>query len=236
MDKEDIFFKLKHGIWIISAGSLTLTTSLLFYAYFINGAYNGREPSQYAGDISALSALVNCHIVTFAMYWNLGEYHSIPKKILGFSVPHWKVWAKWLAIFAPIMLAANLINMYTLNAFSGVPFKDHIVISFINMTSPFYLKVLTFFLVAGTAPLCEETIFRGFMFPYLERKISYQWAALISSALFSIAHMNIRSLFPLFVFGYILALIYKETRSLWLVIFLHSINNAAAMYLALMYR
>jgi membrane protease YdiL (CAAX protease family) len=101
--------------------------------------------------------------------------------------------------------------------------------------------------VAGTAafvciiaPMCEETIFRGFLFGTLRRmRISVAgrqlgpWvAAVIVAILFGLAHTgsaNAEYLIPLGFLGFVLCLVRWRTRSLYPGMALHSANNSLAL-------
>jgi uncharacterized protein len=81
---------------------------------------------------------------------------------------------------------------------------------------------------ALVAPVCEEIFFRGFAFPGLLNAMSALAAALLSSALFAIAHTDLGSLVPLFVIGLVLAWARWRTNSLWPGIIIHMANNTLA--------
>ena len=78
------------------------------------------------------------------------------------------------------------------------------------------------------APICEETFFRGFVFPGLCRGMPLGWAIVISSLLFAVTHADPGSFLVLFVIGLALAFLRWRTNSIWPGIFLHTINNSLA--------
>jgi membrane protease YdiL (CAAX protease family) len=56
------------------------------------------------------------------------------------------------------------------------------------------------------------------------------WAAIVvSSLLFGVAHVDLGSFAPLVVIGLLLGVVRYKTRSLWPSIFLHTLNNVAAL-------
>jgi membrane protease YdiL (CAAX protease family) len=69
-------------------------------------------------------------------------------------------------------------------------------------------------LVCLIAPLAEETIFRGFLYGWLRRRLTVLPAVVISAALFSAAHVVLVLALPLFGVGVILALLYEYSDSL----------------------
>ncbi|MGH7723342.1 MAG: lysostaphin resistance A-like protein [Candidatus Dormibacteria bacterium] len=69
-------------------------------------------------------------------------------------------------------------------------------------------------LVCLIAPVCEEMIFRGFIYGWLRRRLPILPAVLISAAVFSAAHVVLVLALPLFGVGVILALLYEYSDSL----------------------
>lgn len=79
------------------------------------------------------------------------------------------------------------------------------------------------------APLCEEVMFRGYLYPVL-KKFAGGWPAALSSALvFGCAHGDLTALLPLFLFGCLLVFIYEKTGSLWAPIAVHCCFNSATV-------
>lgn len=78
------------------------------------------------------------------------------------------------------------------------------------------------------APLWEEVLFRGFLYPVLKSKWGKWSAILATSVLFAGMHAHIPTLFPLFLFGIVLALIYERYGSLGYAIMLHAIFNVVS--------
>ena len=86
-----------------------------------------------------------------------------------------------------------------------------------------YLGVLSIVL----APLVEETIFRGVLYPSV-KKLGYPKAALFGTALaFAAIHGNLMTFVPLTFLAVVLALLYEVTDNLFAPILTHSFFNAA---------
>jgi uncharacterized protein len=79
------------------------------------------------------------------------------------------------------------------------------------------------------APLVEETFFRGFVFAGLRARYDWRWAAVISSALFAAAHMELTFFIPAFMSGCLLAYLYQRSNSVWPGVIIHAATNAIAM-------
>ncbi|MGF1458928.1 MAG: lysostaphin resistance A-like protein [Leptolyngbyaceae cyanobacterium] len=83
------------------------------------------------------------------------------------------------------------------------------------------------------APFLEEFLFRGFLLHRLSARWNPPLAVLLSSLAFGLLHGNV---IGLTIFGLVMALLYLRTQSLWVVIAVHSGNNAIAAGLDLLSR
>lgn len=86
------------------------------------------------------------------------------------------------------------------------------------------------------APLCEEFLFRGFLFQGLRRRWSFWPAALVSGALFAILHGEAIRLPALTEAGVILASAYERRRTLVASITTHLTLNVIAVAVTLAFR
>ncbi len=75
------------------------------------------------------------------------------------------------------------------------------------------------------APLAEEVIFRGYLYPVLKRFTEPVFAAIIVSVIFAIIHHNVAALAPLATLSILLIISYELTASLWVPIAIHSLFN-----------
>ena len=82
---------------------------------------------------------------------------------------------------------------------------------------------------AVAAPLAEETFFRGFLFAGLRKSLGWQKAAIISSLLFALMHLEWTAIFPIFMIGFIFAYLYQRSNSIWPAVILHVGNNLMAL-------
>ncbi|MEA2220670.1 MAG: protease family protein [Solirubrobacteraceae bacterium] len=92
--------------------------------------------------------------------------------------------------------------------------------------------VLVVVLVTVVAPLAEEMLFRGYLFPTLRNWSGVLPAAILTGLLFGAVHIGsspIGYALPLAAFGFGLCLLYHVTGSLYPGIALHAMNNAIAL-------
>jgi hypothetical protein len=86
-------------------------------------------------------------------------------------------------------------------------------------------------MITVIAPICEEFIFRGFLFPVLWKKWGFAAGVLISSILFGLLHATgtpVALLLPLMILAVVLCFLRAWSGSLLPGIALHSFNNAIA--------
>ena len=89
--------------------------------------------------------------------------------------------------------------------------------------------VWLFVLGAIAAPIAEEFLFRGLLYPLLRNRLSVAVAVGISAFAFAFVHF-IPPLIPaLLVMGVVLALLVEHFKSLYPAILVHALNNAVAL-------
>lgn len=103
------------------------------------------------------------------------------------------------------------------------------IVSVLRHSDNIPLIAVICFSAAIAAPIVEELIFRGYLYPIM-KKYTGAWFALISSSLlFGIIHVSLVPLIPLALFGAILVLLYEYTESIWTPIIAHCIFNTATL-------
>lgn len=133
-----------------------------------------------------------------------------------------------------LMLLSFLFNFVygSALAFFGLRMQVDLVPILQSLSSPWL------FLIGGAviAPIVEEIFFRGFIFAGLRPYYGWQKAALISSLIFALVHLTLNAIVPIFILGYIFALLYQVSDSIWPSILMHVLTNTlalgAAYYLA----
>ena len=75
------------------------------------------------------------------------------------------------------------------------------------------------------APLAEEMVFRGILYPTIKQAGFPRTAWWVTSLIFGAIHLNLVSFVPLTVFSLLLIWIYEKTGSLWASITAHSLFN-----------
>jgi uncharacterized protein len=89
-----------------------------------------------------------------------------------------------------------------------------------------YLVLL--FVIAGSAGICEEILFRGFILRAYE-KLGMWPNIIVTALLFSILHLNIQNILAPFFLGIVLGFVVYKTNSIFAGIIGHFINNAISV-------
>lgn len=93
------------------------------------------------------------------------------------------------------------------------------------------LLVASALLTTVIAPICEETLFRGYIFAALSKWRGWLPGAVLTGILFGAVHLGsapVEDLIPLGVLGFALCVLYRRTGSIYPCIAVHSLNNSIA--------
>ncbi|MET3933663.1 type II CAAX endopeptidase family protein [Arthrobacter sp. OAP107] len=89
--------------------------------------------------------------------------------------------------------------------------------------------VVALLLALVAAPVAEEMLFRGLLYPLLRRRVGIVAAVLVTAAGFSLLHANVVQFAATLPLAVLLALVYERTRVLWPCVLLHLAFNLAAV-------
>jgi membrane protease YdiL (CAAX protease family) len=91
--------------------------------------------------------------------------------------------------------------------------------------------LIAYFALAITPAICEEILFRGLILSALLKKFSPSISIIVSAGLFAAFHMDLYRFLPTMVLGLLLGWIVYKTRSIFLSILFHFMNNALSVLL-----
>ncbi|PKP00009.1 MAG: hypothetical protein CVU13_00395 [Bacteroidetes bacterium HGW-Bacteroidetes-8] len=129
----------------------------------------------------------------------------------------------------PLVFSFNLVTE-PLTMWMEVPqfFKDLMLQIQTNKLSSF-LAIVIF------APLLEEIFCRGIILRGLLHHTTPAKAIIWSAVMFGVMHLNPWQAIPAFLLGLLMGWIYWRTRSLWIVIFIHFINNGFSYLITILF-
>lgn len=92
-------------------------------------------------------------------------------------------------------------------------------------------NLLAFATLVVLAPIAEEVVFRGYLYGKLKRYVPTIVAAIVTSLLFGIVHLQWNVGIDVFVLSLVLCGLRSLTGSIWAGILVHMIKNAIAYYI-----
>jgi membrane protease YdiL (CAAX protease family) len=136
--------------------------------------------------------------------WRTGK--AGPAKLIAFGL------ATWLCAIPLNVLVGVVTTKFLGQQASSNPVIT-ILLDAVRSNDP--MAALVFMFTLGVMPaICEETLFRGFLYPSLRWRFGPFVSMVISAVIFSSIHLDFAGTVPLFVLGFLFAFIYERTRSL----------------------
>jgi hypothetical protein len=128
------------------------------------------------------------------------------------------------AVALPLVIAAALTTQGLFH-WLELPFERQPIFDQLGADWPATHLLALFFLIGVVAPVCEELLFRGILFPWLAARFGAGIALVAHSLLFAAIHQHAATLIPLFVLSLLLGLAYARTRNLGVAVWLHAFFN-----------
>ena len=155
-------------------------------------------------------------------------------------------WKQWYHVFwiGPSAVLSMWIVLAILQASGYVKFMESITggnstqdaVKLLRESTDNLAVGLMAFSAAIVAPIAEEVIFRGYLYP-VAKKYSGPWVGMLfSSLVFAAGHGNVPLMLPLFLLGMIMAYSYEKTGSILAPISIHFCFNSATVLMQLTVR
>ncbi|MHB8995686.1 MAG: CPBP family glutamic-type intramembrane protease [Armatimonadota bacterium] len=213
------------------------TVALLYFALAVGGVLAGlamrQIPQSPAMDVTrAVVAALQYLLFTGAVIAFILSRVRAPRnrrlKALGVRTPRLpKLIAEGIGGYG-VLLVILAVSGFGRTAMTGVLQAGE---SFVMNVHTLPAKVLLFVLICVVAPVVEELIFRGFVYPGLRRRMTVGAAVLSSALLFALMHNNPGALVPITLIGIVLAVLYERNRSIIPAIVCHALNNTFVFFL-----
>ncbi|MDO4622370.1 MAG: CPBP family intramembrane metalloprotease [Eubacteriales bacterium] len=190
------------------------------------GRFSGEyEIDAMAKEVTAMPLLVS---ITFYAGALLLQYKNfkVDEMRFGSSRNNWPVW-KWAAACLTLVCAGHAWSIVLLHSGLTAVFTGYTTVGVKAFENQNLFLLLLSTVVLG--PVCEEVFFRGMTF----RRARAQWgflpAAVLSSVLFGLYHMNVIQFLYACGIGLLLARIYQSSGDLRLPVLAHMCVNAWAI-------
>ncbi|GAB4181142.1 MAG: hypothetical protein Fur0032_22210 [Terrimicrobiaceae bacterium] len=96
-------------------------------------------------------------------------------------------------------------------------------------------RFLVVVMASVVAPICEEWIFRGYLYGVARRYVGPLWSMFVVSLLFAAIHLHLPAMPGLFLLGVVFTVIYERTGTLWAPIAVHSVFNTVSLAASLLW-
>lgn len=199
--------------------SLLLLTAALLLMVYVGGIMSLSKPlmgvivPQFF--IGVLPVLASIYIkgelkLIFRLKWPKG------KEIIG-------VFCLYLGLGSFTLLLSNLLSYIFPDSSQGLNEEYLMLLDGV----PF---ILALFLIAMVPAVCEEILFRGYMFTAFRQKMNVSKAIFFVSVLFGISHMSLIKIIPTACLGAGLAYAVYKTESIVSSSLMHFLNNAFSVF------
>jgi len=157
-------------------------------------------------------------------------------EIFGLHVGNWRRLA-WQAAAATVVITVVTMAIHQgwmewLTHLVGQPDLQEKVKELLE-TKDWALRIGFFFSACVLAPVSEEMVFRGFLYPALKRFSHPFVAATVVAGMFAVIHLSLSALLPLFILALLLTLAYEWTGSLAAPILVHAGFNLTNVIITL---
>lgn len=143
----------------------------------------------------------------------------------------WVAW-RWIFVIVPFFLIGIYSSAFILKesgwharvqSHFGSELQDSVRLIMTSSDAPLLIAISLSAIVI--APIAEEVIFRGYVYPVAKRYSEKWFAAIFSASLFGVVHMNLLGLPMLILIGLLLVILYEKTGSIWPCILCHMAFN-----------
>jgi hypothetical protein len=211
------------GLWLLTLNFAigVLITTLLKSKY---------SPLELRPDsVTILAGTIGFHGVALVLVcWLLRAHQVTLSSAFGFSKS--RLWWPVALGFASGLLAVPLLHFVgelwaQLLRLLHVKVESQLPVQMLQASSSMEVRLLIGIVAIFNAPVVEEMIFRGILYPTLKRYDFRRTALWGTAVLFSAVHHNLLTFVPLVVFALVLAWLYEATDTLLAPIVAHSCFN-----------
>ena len=132
----------------------------------------------------------------------------------------------FILVVMPVVLGLQWISITGMEKL-GLPPENQAAVRLLAEADSWWTTVYLGVFAVVIAPVAEEFIFRGMLFPFLRQRGFPKLAWFGASALFALIHLNAPTFVPLFVFALALTWLYDWMDNLLAPITAHALFNAA---------
>lgn len=209
------------AIWIFILHIFSDFFMIPVYVFEAIFSVNSPEISFYAEYIGSL--IVNIIMVKWLLKMYSTKEEIEERENINISKKYY-IYTMLIIVLLRIIFA-NSIGLFV----EQIPINENIEAAFNEL---FKYPIIAVFSVCIVAPIYEETIYRGIILNGLSKKYNDKVAIVVSAFLFATMHMNFQQGINAFLLGIVMGYLYTKTKSLYISIFAHFINNGIGIIIS----
>ena len=187
-----------------------------------------REPDDFGHVLFGTLAFQGAACALIVFFW---RHHQINwRDGFGFNGPELKRALRLaLLVFLAALPAVWILQaacVFTLTAL-GHPPDDQLAVQLIENARSWWARAYFTVFAVVLAPVTEEFIFRGLLYPFLKQLGWPQLAGVGVSLLFALIHFDVATFLPLLLLALVLIWLYEKTDNLLAPITVHALFNAS---------
>jgi len=223
--KVEAVIRLMVGLVAGQLITLTIASSLSTTADG-KGVLSNHPLAQFALNTLSFHGLALILLHFFLRYHGVGWSELLGLRQFRPRVLAWGIGGA--AVILPVALLLNTFLAFLLTKLNVVPAKQPSMHA-LELSVTLGQKIVFGLAAVVMAPIAEESIFRGILYPMVKQE-GYPRAALFgSSFVFAIIHLNFLTFLPLFVLALAFVFLVEATDTLITSILAHALFNAANM-------
>ena len=206
--------------------------AVLFYAQAVGAAMMGEGDGPIKVSAEGVVVSIGLQFLLAGIALAIVVRRVDPVSWLGLR---WRQWP-WVLLIAPVTVVCMWAIFAGLQGLGYMDLMENLGVEKVQDTVAIFQKeknvavlILMGITAAVVAPICEEVVFRGYLYPAVKRFAGPWMSGLCTALMFSAAHGSVSALLPLFVFGLALAALYEFTGSIWAPMAAHFLFNAATV-------
>lgn len=219
LNGKDLWNQLKRSYWYIIAIYLLMQIGGAFLTVFLNLVFHlDYMKTAVVINIFGFSIVV---IIVLRMLWPELREERITKPLSVGTIIGWSALGIMMAWIAQTI--AGMLELAILG--TGPDSANTQMIVEISRMNPIFILV-----PALVGPILEELIFRKIIFGTLYKRFNFFISAIVSSLIFSVAHMEFVHILVYAAMGFVFAFLYVKTKRIIIPIIVHmSLNTIAVL-------
>lgn len=212
---------------------------LIFFALAMNSVRSAHKPALEISQNGLIASIGFQFMMAGAVVIMVLNHRIKLTEWLGLR---WRKWP-WVFVIAPAVVLFMWVVFGLLQALGYMNWMESLGVESVQETvkllqtskNPEVLALMVFAAVIA-APICEEIVFRGYLYPVAKKFVGPWSAGIFTALVFASAHASLSALLPLFIFGGLLVIVYEKTGSIFAPMAVHFGLNGATVLVQLLVR